>query len=451
MHERTERAIARMTFVFCCAIPTFAVLLIIVVTWTPWWHRRSLASIEADLSRDVGLVVKVEDFRRAAPSTLTLQGIDLLDPETQRQVARIRQAQWADHGDSISILLQQPELQSTQLAQVWKLLHDRFLCRPEQTTRSVRLAVNDLTIHSTVGPLPMTRVDAWIRPRRQTNAIEVTAQCFPANGYNSAMLKSPVGITVVRDREGEAPSTSWTLRTTDPLPCSALAEYLPPLGQLGDDAQFVGTLRWTLSRDGWSIDLGGSDFLDLSLSSWFENLSHKLTASSARLHLDRCRIVREENTTQVVDIAGALRARDGQIGPSLLRSARRHLGFAVAQFDKAVGYDRLAIGFNLNGPLLRLDGICRTEIGYEGLHSGVVICADGHSLAESNGDWLQATQLQAALAPEHSVMVPVSQQTSSLMQILMPPSRPTPTSGQSAARVTSTRPLSGEPSISQPK
>jgi hypothetical protein len=259
-----------------------------------------------------------------------------------------------------------------------------------------------------------------------------------------------VSITILRERGGESPSTSWTLRTNEtPLPCSALAEYLPMLERLGSDAMFSGTMRWSIRQDGWMIDLGGSRFSNIALGQWLENLPHRLTGM-ASVQLDRCRVVSEQRVTQVVDIAGSLRARDGLVGESMFAAARRHLGFAVADVGSVVAYDRIALGFNLNGPLLQLDGVCGTELGYEGLHSGVVVCAGGYPLAESSGEILQATQLQSAIAPEHSVMVPLARQTSPLMDLLMPPSRPSPGIGESVPRITSTRPLHGDPSIDQP-
>ncbi len=457
MHERTQRAIARMTFVFCCAVPTLVTCVIIAVTWTPWWHRRSLAAIEASLSRDTGLVLQIADFKRAAPSTLCLYGVEIFEPETGHEVARVREIQWVQRGQEVSILLQQPELQSSELAHTWKMIHDRFVCRPEQTSSAVQLAANDLTIHSRTGPLTLRDVDAWIRPRVGENAVEATIQCLPATTHLAAMIQSPspVNITVVRDRGGDAPSTSWTLSTGETaLPCSALAEYLPQLERLGSDAMFSGSMRWSLRPNGWTIDLGGSRFTDIALGQWLENLPHRLTGT-ATIQLERCRVVCEQRVTNVVDIAGSLRARDGLVGPSMFASARRHLGFAVADVDSVVAYDRIALGFNLNGPLLHLEGVCRTEVGYEGLHSGVVLCAGGHPLAESSGETLQATQLQAAFAPGHSVMVPLSRQTSPLMDILMPPSRPAPSplapsSDSSIPRITSTRPLRESPSIAQP-
>ncbi len=449
MHERTRRAIARMTFVFCCAVPTVITLSIILVSWTPWWHQRSLTAIESSLSRDTGLIVRIDNFRRSAPSTLYLYDVEFLEPETGREVARVREIQWAKRGDDVAIWLQQPELRSEQLPHAWSMIHDRFLCRPDQTSSSLKLMARDLTIHSRTGSLTLRDVLARMRPRVGEDAVEASIRCYPATSDQGA-TPSPVTISVLRDRSGSTPSTSWVLRTGDtPLPCSALAEYLPPLERLGGDAMFAGTMRWKLERDGWTIDLGGSQFTDIALGQWLEHLPHRLTGT-ASIQLQRCRIVTRQRATETVDIAGVLRAREGQIGPLMLKSARRHLGFAVVDASGAFEYDRIALGFSLNGPLLHLDGLCATDLGYQSLPEGVVVQVGGNPIAESTGSTLQATQLQAFFAPEHSVMVPLSKQTSPLKSLLMAPSRPTSNHDAAVPRITSTRQWNGGPSIEQP-
>jgi hypothetical protein len=453
MHERTQRAIARMTFVFCCALPTLATVSIILATWTPWWHRRSLAAIEADLSRDTGLVLRIADFKRAAPSTWCLYGVEIYEPETGREVARVREIRWCDRGDEISMLLQQPELQSAELQHTWMMIHDRFLCRPDQTVRPTELAANDLTIHSRTGALTFVDVDAWIRPGLATGTVEANIQGMPAGHVlPTPASMSPVSVTVLRDRNGPRPSTSWVLSSGEtPLPCSALAEYLPQLEPLGNEAMFSGTMRLELAREDWVIDLGGSRFSGIDFGQWCETLPHRCTGTAA-VQLERCLVITEKGIVNRVDIAGSLRARDGLVGGSLLRSAGTHLGLAVRDdVEGSVAYDRLALGINLNGPLLKLTGICDYEVGFEGIGSGVVLCAGGHSLAETTGHTLPAASLQATLAPPHSVMVPLSRQTSPLMNILMPPSREVPRAPVAVPRITSKRRLQDDPSIGQPR
>ncbi len=38
MHERTQRAVARLLFAFACALPTAITLMLVMVTYTPWYQ-----------------------------------------------------------------------------------------------------------------------------------------------------------------------------------------------------------------------------------------------------------------------------------------------------------------------------------------------------------------------------------------------------------------------------
>ncbi len=100
-------------------------------------------------------------------------------------------------------------------------------------------------------------------------------------------------------------------------------------------------------------------------------------------------------------------------------------------------YDRIALGFRVNNTQLQLDGICRTEIGYESYPAGVVLCLGGVPLVHSSGKTLDSLKAITAIAPAHSVPVPLSNQTSWLMNIFIPPSRPLPSDERYPSRIRS--------------
>jgi hypothetical protein len=442
MHERTQRAIARLMFVFCCAVPTALTFMCVFVTWTPWYHNRALRTIQVGLCQDTGLIIEIEDFERVSPSTLHLHQIRVLEPETRMEVASVRRLEWVSGGEQTSILLHQAELQSSQLESTWQLIHDRFLCRPDHTSLPVKVVGNDLTIRSRTGSLPVRDVLAWIQPRE--DAVEATIQCVLANSSSN----SPVDIKVRRDRSGEEPITNWTLQANgSPLPCSALAEYLPLMASLGSEAEFFGTMSWQLGESHWWVDLGGSFFKHVSLDRLFEQHAHRLSGE-AEIHFKRCRI---EPYNRHSDIVGSVYAKDGMIGRSLLMSSHQHLGFGVHMPEGVsdVEYDRLALAFDLNSTALKLSGICHQELGY--FPTGVVLCRDGQALVQSPEAMLDALKLVTAIAPSHSVLVPLSKQTSWLMNVFVPPSRPRPRDDQAfPPRIRRLENSRGGPGITQP-
>ncbi|MFK8111545.1 MAG: hypothetical protein AB8B91_05070 [Rubripirellula sp.] len=445
MHERTQRAIARLMFVFCCAVPTSVTVLCVLVTWTPAYHGYQLRKLEASLSDDTDLVIEIEDFRRPTPSSLELTHVRALDPETGAEVATVRKLQWVSNGQDVAIVLHQPNLQSKELANTWKLVHDRFLCVPQRTSIPVQVSANALTIVSAAGSQTFKDVRAWIDP--QFDAVGAVLQATPADSGAT----SPIDISIRRTR-GESPATQWTLDTHDtPLHCSALAEYVPEIQSLGGDAMFFGVMRWQLSSKDWWIDLSGSRFEDVSLSRLFERHAHRLTGS-ATVELKRCRI--EPNHPRS-DIAGTLWARNGVIGQTLLRSAKKHLKFALAPEVLATPtvdpeYDLLALDFELNSTQLAINGICRSDEMYHGFPADVVLCRDHLPLVQSTGTTINAIEIANVLASPASVSIPVSSQTTWLLNVLVPPSRPLPSESHYPPRIRSAGVSQGGPTIQQP-
>ena len=443
MHERTQRAVARMLFVFACAIPTLLTVAIVVVTTTPWYSDYLRRGIQRELSRQLGVTVLIDAVEYPAPKTIRLVGIKLLEPETQAEVGRVRSATWITGDTKAGIQLSQPELQSEQLQYAWRLVHDRFLCQPELTAVPVRMAANDLTIHSGTGSVTLRDVDSWIRPL--DNRIEAVIQCVPAARRDDA----PIHITIVRDRSGPTAATDWTLQTGDiALPCSALADYMPAMRNLGADATFTGTLNWKIDAAGWSIDLGGSRFDNVELAELLHSVPHRLTGR-ASIRFERCLVLPGES----VDVSGTIISTSGYIGQSFIRAAHTHLGFDIAPLAdgeaRDILYDRIALRFDLFGPQLTLAGICHQQRGYEYLPNGAVVAASGRAIVGSRSEPQSWASLVRTFWQDGRENLPISGQSAWLMSFLPSPQRPTVgTTG--SPRITGTGLVQGEPSINQP-
>ncbi len=420
MHERTQKAICRLAFVCLCAVPTACVLLAIVVSWTPWFHSYQLSKIEAHLTAELGLRVQVEDFERPSPSVTRLHGIVILENETGAEVGRARLATFASLEDKRILRIHQPELQSAQLQHAWQIVHDRFLCQPELTRQPMVVAADDLTLHSKSGGVTLRDTVARVHPRGKS--IEAQLEFIPAGRETSTKAT----VSVVRDRSGPLPETHWQLYTGGiPLPCSALADYLPALRTLGAEAEFNGSLNWKMDSQGWSVDLAGARFTGVDLSEVFDGLPHKLSGR-ATIQLVTCKI----RPGQAVDVSGSLVATGGYAGTSLLQAAHTHLGISSVSEQAVQGslwYDLMALRFEVYGSKLTVSGDCRNHRGFESLPPGVVLASDSKPLATRNDDEaMWATNLVAALAPQHAALVPYSQQTAGLRHILVPPERPLP-------------------------
>ena len=445
MHERIQRTTARLLFVFCCAVPTCFTCLSILMTWTPWYHYRALAKLELELSHTTGLVIEVDDFERTTPSNFRLLGVTIREPETTRKIAHIREIQHVQEDDRVTLLLQQPEVQAAELKGIWHLLHQRFLCRPDLTSTPVQASANDLTLHSRTGALTFKDMDALIVPN--DDEVKATLDCLPAN----SVYNTPINITVRRDRSGKHPVTRWSLDTRGTaLPCSAIADFLPEMEKLGVNAEYTGTMTWQFDPNHWWIDLGGSRFNDISLDRIFEQNSHRLSGT-ATIAFDRCRI---DPHSKRSDISGSIVAKQGQMGRSLLLAATQNCGFDIRLQDRQIDqhgdipYDLLGLGFNVNNAQIKLTGICRGQVGYEGFPSNVVMCLDGFPVVLSTPQILDSLNALRVVAPNYSVAVPMSDQTDWLMNVLIPPSRPMPSNDN---RIRSAENWRGGPTISQPR
>ena len=435
MHERTERAIARLLFVFCCAIPTLIVVTLILVSWTPWEHERKLQKLATKLSMDTGLNVFIEDFQQVSPTKRVLHNVRLVEPETQQEVAWIRQIHWLQESDRVGVVLHQPKLHSAQLGHAWSLIHDNFLCKPDRTSVLVELSANDLTIESKSGSQTLRDVDVEIKPN--VNSVKANVRCLPASSEIGAM---PIEICVIRDRGSVAgdttrlPKTRWDLDTgPTALPCSVLAGYFEVLERFGPNAKFQGKLGWNVDRDGgWSLHLGGSRFSEIELSRLFGGLQDRFTGT-ADLYWDRCDFVPDAKLM----MKGSVQAHDGWMSRKMLRALQQELGFAVSTQSIEpqpgdVHYSLLSLDFNLTDSVMRLTGTCGEYIGYEDMDAGIAMVdrqpsvespgmLANRALAQTSLDPLEPFQLAFVIAPEYSQLVPVSEQTKGLMKWLLPP------------------------------
>ncbi len=412
MHERTRKLICRATFVSCCALPTLCTFLLVLWFYTPWYQNWLVARTEASLQDWLGLRFEIESIEPLAPGAMRLNGVVAYDPETNVEVGRAYKVQWA-RGKQLGIVVHQPELRSAQLPHAWKLIHDRFLCRPELTAERARIVARDLSIHSTAGSATINDLDVYVQPAEQSTELTASFMLAGRNGTRPAI------ISAVRDRSQDLPHTEWVLRTGDtPLPCSVLAEYLPVMKLVGPRAEFMGGLRWSLREQGWQIDLSSCRFTAVELGRLFDGPWRQLTGL-ADIDLLRCRV----EDGRFVDLSGQLVVNDrGRIGRDLFAEAQRSLGIQInpnrstAQASdngpgQDVWFDHLKLVYELEEQNLKL--------GAQVFESGQLIAS---KTLESPA--VPAVNVANLFAPDHAVSLPVSMQTKSLLDMLPLPNLP---------------------------
>ncbi|EMI43831.1 hypothetical protein [Rhodopirellula sp. SWK7] len=416
MHERTTRAIARWLFVGCCAVPTVLTMFAILVTWTPWYDNRARHALEDHVALLTGLHVEIGDFERADPSTWRLSDVRLADPETLRTVATVRTVCWISQSDSTVIRLSQPEIRVETLDQVATLVHHRFLCRPDQTRVPVRIAADDVTLRGQSTAQTLQDFDAYLETR--DDVVWATVRCIPAGQRPDS---EGVQIEVTRDRSVSPPMTSWSLQTGEMrMPLAVMADYYPFVNRLGADATFDGTFSASrqdgVAADAWSISTVGH-FRNVDLAQLTQELPHRVTGRGD-VAIDRCQLERDGS----VNVAGQLIVNEGWMSASILPRLAEDLGCELTvPIQDDFAFDALALRFDLYAAQLKVEGVCRELSGRQWLPSDVVVSAGGQPIVLSRGGWLPATNLARLIAPAHSVTIPISHQTTGLLEILRPP------------------------------
>ena len=424
MHEVTTRTIARTAFGLFCLAPTAAVLLWIVVTWTPWHANRLRARVEGLVADRTGLDCSIERYEHPSPDRWVLQDVRLDDPETARPVARVRRIAVQRDRGRINLEISQPTLTAESIDAWWRLVHDAALSHRDAAVTDVWLDARDLTIGGRDRSHSFSEVTATIQP--VGDRVEAQLRLRPAG----LPIDHPgIELAVVRDRgsadSGVRPRPVTSLRiSTGELDVSlaALADRWGELRHLGDSATFGGMLQIRgLTRTG-NVSAADWEFQSarlrgIELARLTQRQPHRLSGEAA-LTIQNGRLGSDGS----VDFVGELTATDGIFDLDLLPLMGQHLGCGILNWPGAdFRYDELGVRFNLFASQLELTGICQSVAGRA---AEVALVSDGRAVMTTGPSVLPSASLAFLLAPPHAVAVPISRQTAGLLSVLRAPAAP---------------------------
>lgn len=420
MHQKTRRWICRVAFLTLCASPTLWLLGVIGYRSSPWFAQRQLAVWQRVVQEQTGLLAQIGRVSYPRGDIVLFERVQLTDPDSERLVVQLRQAELVRAESRLLVILSQPEVEPGQFDRLCETFHDRLL------RGAIRLPMEasapEVTLKGTPRALTLTDVQCRVIPEQQ--AIR-TAVDFRVAGIP---MTAPARIEVVRDRSAWPPTTGWEVQTGPiPLPCSLLAGYFPPLERLGPDCRFAGRAWAAPARDGWNGGLAGQ-FQAVALEHLIAPFPHKLSGR-ADVVLDHVAF----RGGRLDEAAGTVDCRGGVVSRSLLAS------FADAcrcqkssRLDRAeaglIEYDRLAVRFELAAEGLQLHGLCSEDA------PGVLI-ADRHGpLLTELESWPQpAMVLAQALSPAGALQVPATIESDLLLRSLPLP-RPATDAPRTAER-----------------
>lgn len=422
MHERTERAVARLLFVFCCAVPTSFVMLAILISWTPWFQARRLAELEYQLGRESGLVFDIESCHQTSPGKFELSGVRISDPDSGRQIATVRLIDYYVDDSKRSLQLHQPELESAGLGVAWTKLHDRLISSPQHTMIPISIVSTRLNIISSTGSLELEDLRATVKP--ETDGVHLIAEVGDAAQYSETHLRFELfrDRNVMRNGLRDLPETEVIFSTEDTaLRCSVLADYLPIAKSLGPDATVRGSLKCRQSPKGWHYEIGPSTLSQVNLTQLSEMLPHPVRGL-ANIRIAEGSIL----PGQSIDLFGSIHSERCGVQPPLLARLEDRLAMSIksAYRVEPTGFLDLELGvhFELRDSAMKLTGICDAS------EVGIAMRSPRGLTVRTHQETLPADQLITAMQPAAPFI-------SSWNQVLLPSTLPAEMNAAPVARI----------------
>ena len=424
LHDKTRRRVTLASFVLAGVAP-----LLLTAGWCVDRHLPGCARAEADaLSRQLGLVVKLDAVRHLRPGVVLYDGIELADPETGQTILRSRclDVAWRPQADgqgqlrpTLCVTASQPEVESATIGVAWRWVQRLLEKSPGRTDANVQVLAGAVTLLAKDRSQTLASVKGQLEALPSRTTVQLTF-CLPGDNMPQA------GIRIVRDREVSPPASRFELSTGEgELPCSVLAFAIDELKPLGPRCRFYGQVMANETPDGWDGEVAGQ-LSELDLGCLITaHFPHRLsgigraTITSARFCGSR-----------LVECCGVIAAEHGTISLSLLSAAKERLsltaGNAPLPRGDRVAYAELAMSVVLDANGLRLRGLC-DERG--------TILSDGRNplLGEPPHGSQPVAALVQTLVPQSIVQVPASRQTDWLLHHLPVPAVLAPPGAENVA------------------
>ena len=413
MHTNLRLLICRSGFVLFALLPTLVVGGWIIRRGMPEYTLAQRTEWERELSQRLGLSVSVGDLQYPHPGVARLIAVELANPETREVVATIRELDVNQDGDSFSLHASQPVVNVRELSLLGSTLHERLLQSASGRAPDCQLVAADLTVHDNVRAVTFPELIAVIGQSPAGDPTIDLEYVVAASSGEGARGR----LSALRNRQIRPPSTRWKLDTGGAsLPCWLASSTLPPVQQLGGDAQFAGTATWMLAEDGLQGEVTGR-LTDVDLDSLIsEQFIHQLSGRAV-VTLQPAII----HAGQLSQLRGSVQSMDGWVSPSMLAAAGQHLGLQLRpelsfENGQPVPFRQLSIGFLLTDRTLQLSGNC------DATRPGVALANAAGPIAEVPAQHTTASvSLLRTLLPETEWQVPATRQTGPLAAILPVP------------------------------
>ncbi|MFO0816319.1 MAG: hypothetical protein U1A77_00170 [Pirellulales bacterium] len=422
MHETTRRFCCRAGFLLGCVLPTMLVVLWCGYLNSSWYREAEREAWRESLGQYLGVEVLIERVVHPEPRVTWLEGVTLVDPETDAKLASVTRVELGREAEGWVAFLGDADIPRSQLSRLNEIAHPMLWRRTTGAAPIWQVVVASLQVSSPDEAFTLLDVQLEGRAGEGESTDPQLQVEFKVAGVT---MRQPAQLTITRQRHNSPPTTAWAF-TTGPqaLPASLLAIAWPELRELGADCQISGHCLARESANGWAGEAQGrltQVDLDQAITGRFP---HKLSGI-ADLVVSRLRWEKG----RVVDAAGTVASAGGVVSQSLLVAAGDEAALQWSLPERVLEsrqslwkYRELACGFELTSQGLQITGQCES-------HGPGVILADveGAMASEGRQPWISAVSLVRMLAPQQEFQVPATSSTEGLLRHLPLPSAVGPT------------------------
>ena len=401
LHESTQRALCRMSFILLGLLPLGMCLTFCAIQVVPGYQRWHSARWEDWLSSQMGLTVTIDQVEWLSPESFELSGLGLKHPETNASIGHVESMLVHLTKGKWMIDIREAELESRQLSASWRILHDWFLCRPKRFQRASEIHIAKLTLRDQdqprVAPQALQELSVKLFPEADAVLAAITF-AFEENGdtsstANSALEATRSSILIKRYHNESQLLTHMQLRMATPLPCSLAAPLLPQLALLGDGASFfVEVCDARFRENSWDAMISNTVVEAVDFGKLTQGTQLRATGLG-RLVLNSVSC----DSQRIRKLEGQVAMRSGAISAASLSSLRDWLGVQLRPLNSVdhVSFDEAKLAFLLEPQEIHLAVDVRDSLGPLALRgnwnqplpaANLSAALQGNTITE--GDWL---------------------------------------------------------------
>ena len=156
--------LCRVGFLLLCLLPTVLLSVAIGRQGLPGNQQARREEWQRELSRRLGLTVQIEAVTYPTFNLARLDGLQLLDPETNAPLVQVRVVEVVSVGSNFVIDLAQPELLAGSLKRLQQTVMAKLLQEGSGELARCELRASELMLSMASGPLSLHDVSCLLEP-----------------------------------------------------------------------------------------------------------------------------------------------------------------------------------------------------------------------------------------------------------------------------------------------